>query len=365
MALDENISALIGRIYESAGDAQRWDRLFVELQQLFGACFVMQSVADLGHRELSSSTFYGGGTAAFCDGLKEYQQGLYLQDPSFHWAAAHPKGRFCDTSQIMPCDDWAENEFARYNHSHMGSWHWVVGYSAPEDELTFAVSVHPPGEVGPLAPDKKLLFKMLFEHMDRAVRLQARRPMLSSLEEPLICLDRLGQVREMSPAASELMDRKDGLCVDKGLLRASDRASCARLNAAILSALRAVEDGSAGGSVALPRPSGKRDLLVTVKPLVSANPQIDAFSPAALVTIVDLESRASPTATEQWTALFNLTPAEARLAEVMTSSDYSLRNAADSLQITYATARIHLKRVLEKTGTHSQSQLVRLLSLIH
>jgi DNA-binding CsgD family transcriptional regulator len=42
--------------------------------------------------------------------------------------------------------------------------------------------------------------------------------------------------------------------------------------------------------------------------------------------------------------------------------DQNLRRTAEEMGMSYWTARVHLKNILEKTGTHSQSQLSRLLS---
>jgi DNA-binding CsgD family transcriptional regulator len=58
--------------------------------------------------------------------------------------------------------------------------------------------------------------------------------------------------------------------------------------------------------------------------------------------------------------LFDLTPAEARLAALI-ATGYTPREASIRLGVREGTARTTLKRVLEKTGTRRQSQLVGLL----
>lgn len=65
---------------------------------------------------------------------------------------------------------------------------------------------------------------------------------------------------------------------------------------------------------------------------------------------------------QRWARLFGFSPAEARLAESLMNGEQSLRDAADELNITHQTARVHLKHLLGKTETHSQSQLTRLIS---
>ncbi|TIW77403.1 MAG: helix-turn-helix transcriptional regulator, partial [Mesorhizobium sp.] len=58
--------------------------------------------------------------------------------------------------------------------------------------------------------------------------------------------------------------------------------------------------------------------------------------------------------------LFDLTPAEARLASAL-SQGRTLTEAAASANITVKTGRTYLERIFAKTGTRQQSQLVALL----
>ncbi|PDQ22479.1 LuxR family transcriptional regulator [Mesorhizobium sanjuanii] len=58
--------------------------------------------------------------------------------------------------------------------------------------------------------------------------------------------------------------------------------------------------------------------------------------------------------------LFDLTPAEARLAATL-SQGRPLKDAASDLNITVKTSRTYLERIFAKTGTRQQSQLVALL----
>lgn len=59
-------------------------------------------------------------------------------------------------------------------------------------------------------------------------------------------------------------------------------------------------------------------------------------------------------------ARYRLTPAEARLLELLTETG-SLKQSAQRLQRSYYTLRAQLRAVLQKTDTRSQSQLMRLI----
>lgn len=363
MALDENVSNLIGRIYESAESPAAWQRLLEDIRTHLGAKCLMQTTADLGHGHVHQSVVIGDQLRP--EGVEEYKAHAFELDASFRWASRHPDARYCDTEDLFfSADDNLRDEFTRWNlNEWIGSRNWIVGYTAPGDELTFGLSVHPWAEAT-LPADKKRLFKMLFEHMDRAMRLNARAPLLFDGSKPQVLIDCLGYVRGASQAARELLGKDDGLSIWDGRLHATDGAANGRLVAAMRSALAALSDGGFGGAVAIPRQSGRRDLLLTVVPLINPPSPFHAFRPAALVQIVEPESPFSASAAAHCAQLFGFTQAEAHFADVLMNAEQNLRQAADELGITYSTARVHLKHLLEKTGTHSQAQLSRLLSRV-
>jgi DNA-binding CsgD family transcriptional regulator len=57
---------------------------------------------------------------------------------------------------------------------------------------------------------------------------------------------------------------------------------------------------------------------------------------------------------------YGLTPAEARIADLLASGK-EVGEAAARLGMTLETGRFHVKRVLSKTGTRRQAELVRLM----
>jgi DNA-binding CsgD family transcriptional regulator len=71
-----------------------------------------------------------------------------------------------------------------------------------------------------------------------------------------------------------------------------------------------------------------------------------------------------PIPNERWLQhLFDLTPAEARLAQGLISGD-TLEQVARALEIKMPTARIQLARIFKKTGTQRHAALVAVLARI-
>ncbi|HVL78967.1 MAG TPA: hypothetical protein VM346_06730 [Sphingomicrobium sp.] len=365
MGLDERVSRLIGRIYESAFDPEAWDLVIEDVLEQTESRTVLISVSDFRDEQMNRAEFRGRGGVRYDEARQTYHgERLYLEDRTFHFALRHPFARFCETADVIPRETYLDDPVIRYARDYFGATHWIVGYTAPVDELTFGFSILPPAAVGPPTKRNKSLFKMLFEHMDHALRLAARPPVLESGKDAAVILDRSGHVRTASIRAQQLFEAADGLTLCRGKLAARTIAGTQRVNEAIASALNALVDGSHGGAVALPRPSGKRDLLLTFTPLPRLPSMWRAFQPAVLVKIVDPEDGTSPAAAERWSGLFGLTPAEARLAAELVARDCNLRSAADELGIAYWTARVHLQKLLEKTGCHSQAQMIRTLTRV-
>jgi DNA-binding CsgD family transcriptional regulator len=78
------------------------------------------------------------------------------------------------------------------------------------------------------------------------------------------------------------------------------------------------------------------------------------------VVFADLEARPAPVGGDLM-RVFGFTAAEARLADRLLG-DASLEAAAESLGVAYSTARNQLRAIYQKTDTHSQGQLIALIS---
>jgi DNA-binding CsgD family transcriptional regulator/PAS domain-containing protein len=358
MSLDDGVSQLIGRIYESAHDSEQWNLMLEDVRRRLELRCLFQSLSRLDCLEMQRGVVLGEPKRA--EGQAEYLAYWYQHDPSFLWAAANPRARFCATEDIIPKEDYLQSEFIRWQRDELiGSTHWFVGYTAPDDELTFGLSAHPFAEDGPLAPDRQTLFRLLFDHMERAARLAVLPPRLLSNEEALLLLDKKGQVRQLSPAAEQLLESGDGLRLQRGRLHAADPDSHRRLEEAVGAAVGAVRTGMCGGAALIAHSSGCRPYLVTTSLLPAADGPFADFAPAVLLRIV-ATTKGHAGGPERLTSLFGLTRREGQLAEAVIAG-HSLESASESLQISKNTARVHLQSLFRKTGTSRQSELVRLL----
>jgi DNA-binding CsgD family transcriptional regulator len=110
--------------------------------------------------------------------------------------------------------------------------------------------------------------------------------------------------------------------------------------------------------VAIPRSDGRRPYVLRAIP-ISLDNGIDVTPPTALVVIVDPELEPVPDS-DALRRLYGLTKNEAKVA-LHVLDGKGLVPIADELEISLATVRTHLQHVFDKTDTHRQAELVRLL----
>jgi DNA-binding CsgD family transcriptional regulator len=171
-------------------------------------------------------------------------------------------------------------------------------------------------------------------------------------------VDHEARVMFANEAANRLLG--DGLSTSQGLVQASSRAHQGAFTRLMRSALRPEPEPGHVEPIALPRPSGRRPLLVQAIPVGSR--QADWSMPdtaAALVIVIDPEQNYAGTA-EKALRLLGLTRSEARLAALI-GNGHTRAEAADTLGISESTASDTVKQVYAKLDLSRQSELVRLV----
>lgn len=191
--------------------------------------------------------------------------------------------------------------------------------------------------------------------------IQAGIAALDAMSEGVMLVDGAARLCFANAAAERILERGDGIIVHRGKLCAQRNGQTEALRDLVACACGVGENPSPGigGEIAIGRPSGRRDLLVSITPIGRTGKSASASQFAATITITDPEDRPAPRQAILET-LFGLTPAEARLAAEMATGD-SLERVAARLDLTRESARTTLKRVYSKTDTHRQAELVRLL----
>ena len=199
-------------------------------------------------------------------------------------------------------------------------------------------------------------------------RAEAAEAALDNLIAGVFTLAAGGRVLHVNRKGEQILAARDGLSLWQDRLRCANPRDTQRLDAAVERAGDAWQGaGVRGSTLAIRRPSRRRPLSGVVAPLrIDADqetlPLVTATHRrgAVLVTVTDPEDVMRPSV-ENLTSLFDLTPAEARLAAALTGRQ-TVDEYAAKAGIRPGTARWTLKRVLEKTQCRRQSELVLLLA---
>jgi DNA-binding CsgD family transcriptional regulator len=129
------------------------------------------------------------------------------------------------------------------------------------------------------------------------------------------------------------------------------------LEVLIREAARPEADQIRGRAMSLRRPSFRRPYAVLVSPLKRVF--FPVGNPAAVVLVTDPERKLPPGTDYRLACQFGLTPAEGRIAAI--ACDKTVEEAAAEFSIGIATARAHVRKILLKTGSNRQTDLVRTL----
>jgi DNA-binding CsgD family transcriptional regulator/PAS domain-containing protein len=245
--------------------------------------------------------------------------------------------------------------------------------AAPEP-LTYLFAVRPSGR-RPFGSVERRRLGATAPHLIRAMRIHAMLERTQSHERTaaevmdrlplgIFLLDDRGRVVQMNAAARKIVERKDALRLDRGVLVALETRADVQLQRMIFGAGAAGSGRNLtlGGTCALPRAKGGHPLSAMVAP-TGVTGIFPSTRRASVVVLVEEPVQRSSLPFVTFSKSFKLSQAEALLAQRLLTG-LSLRQAAEELGIRESTARSHLKRVFAKTGARRQSDLI-LRALTH
>lgn len=240
-----------------------------------------------------------------------------------------------------------------------------------EKDISTTILFGRPREHGAYAEEDRRLLLSFVPHLQNVHRFRTRMARFDAVRDSLsAALDSLGhgvllaepdgRISFLNPAARRVVDLRDGLSLGRSGLQAAAPSEDALLRRRIQCASVCPPEGPPREElIRISRPSGARPFEVLVLPVPSG---VQASGPQHRGALVLLHDPDSVPVSESASlhAAYGLTPAEARLAELVARGE-GLHSAAALLEISIDTARTHLKRIFSKTNTHRQSQLAQLL----
>lgn len=370
-AIDE--AELIGRIYESAeGDSHDFGPLFQSLGETLGAVAGHHLVfEEAGTPETHA---FGGDPAAFARYIAEFQ----AVDPRLRIAQQNPHVIFSDVDVIDPRTFERSPIYAEFLRHQ--DFRYTLFFASPvQPGLVLAQALMRPKKLAHFGEEEKRRLERLLPHLRRALRLRwnlqrLRRPRsdlqeaIDRLPSPTLVLDASGRPLCMNRNVRRLLDEKDGLVLNEGRLDATS-ATASRELAAVLAetlrlgeptALRSLHTVAPPGIVQIPREGGRALSLLFLPFGAADHPALGEVPRARALVIIHDPERVLRLNPELIAKVHGLTPTEAALAAALAEGETPV-SIAKGRGSSEQTVRTHIKRILEKTGTSRQADLVRLL----
>lgn len=190
----------------------------------------------------------------------------------------------------------------------------------------------------------------------RLKRMQTAVSTLQLLGLPAAVLTSNGRVL----VANELLEAQQAIFSSAAFegMAISDRNA----DALFQTAVRGGPNDAAVRSIPIPAAEDRPACVLHVLPLQRVARDIFG-SGDVIVALTMVDAGGTPPSSSLLATLFDLSPAEARLAATL-ASGMTLQAAATGSNVTLKTARTYLERIFAKTGTHRQSELVTLLKNI-
>jgi DNA-binding CsgD family transcriptional regulator/PAS domain-containing protein len=185
---------------------------------------------------------------------------------------------------------------------------------------------------------------------------------LDLVPSALVLLDLQGKCVYVNTAAEHILQQEGGLQLRNSTLSARNSSETVLLREMVT---RATLTSNGKGNLStramlISRPNG-RPLQVLVAPFRTEG--IAVPGRACVIVFVNDPDREIPLPESVLKSLFNLTPAEVRLALALADGK-SLADVADAHRVSFETVRTQVKSIFQKTGTRGQTGLIRLLASV-
>ena len=364
----ERLSTAIGSIYEAAYSPIRWDSAIEELGDLFHSS--KACLCKLGANGVAEDAVTTNPDPAFIRSFFEE----HAVEPNVLAKAVStvPIGDIYSDHALVGADVlrrsrfWNEWMAPQDMYGSMscklpvsGQFTWVMDVQRGRNQAAFT------------ARDAALL-EIIVPHLVRAVEIsqkfqsaQVLASTFSQLPFGVIVIDGHMRIASVNAAAEEILLRSGSDLHHKfGYLVATNAETMALLQKLVAEACSVNDDvipGTGGDLLFRLKSKGSNsNLALSVGPLVNKRHEFPVIGRHAAIFIREISFDLPAGFAKQIRVFFDLTPKEASLAASL-AAGMTLKEAADAAQIQFSTARSHMEKIFQKTGTRQQSQLVALL----
>jgi DNA-binding CsgD family transcriptional regulator/PAS domain-containing protein len=371
----EKLADVIGKFYDSAIDPSLWPAALESACALVDGTFGCIALFDTRNRTLQIPTYFGGDEELirrfkslvpimpFWDFITQYQLGEIAYNQDLLNKIGMTEAQLEETEFFR---EWARP----YNLCDV-----MAGIVVKAGGVSGAIHLHTPPTRDMIGPDDLKIMELLLPHARRAITIGKLLDMksiaeaaldatLDALSSAVILVDANGRVLHSNRAAQLMFSATRVIAVQNGELLTHHVEATNALKAAIGHA--ASDETELGyGGIGVPLRGDDQDPKIApsiahVLPLKSGKLRPGLSLGAVAAVFITGPAEITPPF-EALAALYDLTPAEARVLVEIASGKNRVESAA-ALGIADSTVKTHLARIFEKTATSEQSELTRLVA---
>ncbi|HZJ96938.1 MAG TPA: helix-turn-helix transcriptional regulator [Oligella sp.] len=364
--LGVSFNDLISAIYEEPLAPNPWQQLgtlrkALEAQDVY---LVLRQPTD-GNIGLA---FFDGPFASASPHAAYYSKQLYTLDPFLNLQPNKP----VFLSDIIDDKKLLQLEYYRLALAPDNIFHMLGVNIRNEKGLRANLRVTRNRSQPPFGEVERRLCEDMIPHLARALQIYNRISELESermiyadamtqLAMATIFLDERRGVFTTNPAADYLLAQKDGFGVLDGLFHLESPMQHRQLCVLIDEVVQSQRSGEVDLARALlvNSKSGKSQYSLIVRSMPPSE-RPESLGEPVIALFISSPDQPIETSTDLLQELFKLTPAEAKLAVLLTNG-FTIENISAELGISAHTVRAHLRSIFSKTHVSRQSELIRLI----
>jgi DNA-binding CsgD family transcriptional regulator len=352
-------AGLVDRIYECAFAPELWPGLLGELSGIAKARTGFLFISNGRVHDWASSSQIG------VDAMRSYvESGWVANSERLRRLLTRRHSGFIGDHEVFTAAEMAADPFYQNMLYPRGlGWAVATAIHLPTGD-SFSISLEREYRTGPVEETTVQALDCLRPHLARAALLSARLQLdrariasdtLAALGLAALVINEQGKVL----AANPLIEGMEDFVVWRahGAVSLNDRGADKLLREAITT----TDVARAAGSRSFPVRNAESDATVVAHVIPIRLSARDIFARAAAALVLTPVTLPLALPVELVQSLFDLTPAEARVAREL-ASGLTVDDIATAGGVSPNTIRTHVRGVLEKTGCNRQSEVVALLT---
>jgi DNA-binding CsgD family transcriptional regulator len=372
----EHFDELLGKLYDAALAPKSWPVFLERFSDVFESLGTVVYLLDYADRQALSQS----------EDIPFLQQvridpGYILSYDRYYssvnvWlenARDFPEGTPTTSCFLYPNAELPKTEWYNDWLRPQGYFYSLSGSLLELGSLSVRLTAFRSSAQPPFSPEDLQAYGRLMPHLRRACLIQRKFAELQGLQNAgaevlhrlpmgVVLLDRSGRTVFLNKAAEAIARQADGFTLGKlGFCNAKSPNETQALRKLIADAIGGVRpcQSRRGGAMPLARRGSGRPLCALVSPLPGKLAAWLGCAPGAVLFLSDPD-RQTEAAEELLARCYGLSPAEAKLAAALAAGQ-SVQEHMEERGVSHNTVKTQLKRILAKTGTRRQAELVKLL----